>query len=401
MRSLKITPNIQSRSAIFSKYVNDVRKIKIKDEVEILSKIKGGDDKALDILVENNLLFVVSVAKQYSDFGIPIEDLINEGNIGLIKASRLFNYDCGLKFISYAVWHIRANIQNHINSLGHVVKIPYSKISNSIKLKNLVNQKEQEYGCEISHGLAIHLFDEYDKENIDYFYLKHGKPNSSLDKNIGEDDDMFSLNETMLLNDETWKPDNLNESIEETKILKWGISQLNHNEQTIVLGKLGFEGYEKTFEVLSKELNINIGTVKNIYRSSLKKLKKLYFIYNPYTTNTTINLTKRLKKDIKIIEKEKRLIRKIELDKKLSERKVVITEKSKIEKNNNNIYVKNMSNKLVNDTSIEKLVLDIFFNRPIGGSESDRLVIRNISKRLDISKGEVLGIINRYRRSNK
>jgi RNA polymerase primary sigma factor len=131
MRQLKIEKSITNRSAIsFNKYLFDVSQIELitpQEEFELAGKIRAGDKRALDKLVNANLRFVISVAKQYQNFGVNIQDLVNEGNIGLIKAAQKFDETRGFKFISYAVWWIRQMIQKAINDQGKIVRIPSNK----------------------------------------------------------------------------------------------------------------------------------------------------------------------------------------------------------------------------------------------------------------------------------
>jgi RNA polymerase primary sigma factor len=414
MRALKITSNIQDRTLVLEKYFNDINKISLEDEKEIIKRIKEGDKRALDKLVINNLRFVVSVAKQYTYFGVPLMDLINEGNLGLITAAHKFDYDCDLKFISYAVWHVRANIQNHLNSLGNIVRIPVNRTSSSIKLSRLVGQKEQELGYEISHGLAIDLFDDVKMIDIDHFYLKYGKRDSSLDFNMGDSDESFSLSDTLLLSDDTWVPDSLSEEDETKRILKWALSQLNYKEQTIMKYQLEFGSITSHVDVIAEELKITTYAVKVNYRNILNKLKNLIESYNPY--NTSIKIPKKIKQqrilpplkkeEIKLIV-ENDLKLEIEAKKKEEERKERLNRKltrdevleiRNMDKKPSNVLPIKKENELSNN---ELIVLDAFFGGYIGEIKSDKVKIREISKNLGLSKGEILGIVNRYKRANR
>lgn len=414
MRALKITSNIQDRTLVLEKYYNDINKISLEDEKEIIKRIKEGDKRALDKLVINNLRFVVSVAKQYTYFGVPLVDLINEGNLGLIRASQLFDYNCEFKFISYAVWHVRANIQNHLNSLGNVVRIPVNRTASSIKLSRLVGQKEQELGYDISHGIAIEIFDDVKRVDIDHFYLKYGKRDSSLDFNMGDSDESFSLSDTLLLSDDTWVPDNLSEEDESKRILKWALSQLNYKEQTIMKYQLEYGSISSHIDVLAEELNITAYAIKVNYRNILNKLKNLIESYNPY--NTSVKIPKKIKqqrillplkkeevkaiierdlnKEIEAIKKEEE--KKERLNRKLTRAEVleirgILPEPIQQVPNKKEIVLPNN----------ERVVLDAFFGGYIGEIKSDKVKIREMSKSLGISKGEILGIINRYKRANR
>ena len=135
MRQLKITNKITSRESLaLDKYLNDIGKITMlsaDEEADLARRIRLGDEKALERLTEANLRFVVSVAKQYQNQGLTLSDLINEGNVGLMKAARRFDETKGFKFISYAVWWIRQSILQSIVEHSRIVRLPLNKVANS------------------------------------------------------------------------------------------------------------------------------------------------------------------------------------------------------------------------------------------------------------------------------
>ena len=144
MRQLKIQKSITNRSAIsFNKYLFDVSQIDLitpQEEYELAGKIRNGDEAALNKLVNANLRFVISVAKQYQNFGVNIQDLVNEGNIGLIKAAQKFDETRGFKFISYAVWWIRQMIQKALNDQGNIVRIPSNKTGLLMRIRRVEDE---------------------------------------------------------------------------------------------------------------------------------------------------------------------------------------------------------------------------------------------------------------------
>lgn len=148
MRQLKITKSFTNReSASLDKYLQDIGHeplLSLDEEVELARRIREGDDKALEKLTRANLRFVVSVAKQYQNQGLSLPDLINEGNLGLIKAARKFDETRGFKFISYAVWWIRQSIMQAIAEQGRSVRLPLNQVGSVNKINKVLSKFEQE-----------------------------------------------------------------------------------------------------------------------------------------------------------------------------------------------------------------------------------------------------------------
>ena len=149
MKQLKITTRITSRdSQSIDKYLNDIARLPLLDqerEVELARRIKQGDERAMHELIRGNLRFVVSVAKQYQSQGMSLNDLINEGNIGLIKAAAKFDETKGFKFISYAVWWIRQSILQALIEQPRIVRLPMNKAALYSKINAAIDEFEQEY----------------------------------------------------------------------------------------------------------------------------------------------------------------------------------------------------------------------------------------------------------------
>ena len=147
MRQLKITKSITNReSASLEKYLQEIGKeemISAEEEVELAQRIKKGDQKALERLTRANLRFVVSVAKQYQNQGLSLPDLINEGNLGLLKAAERFDETRGFKFISYAVWWIRQSILQAISEQSRIVRLPLNQVGSVNKINREINRFEQ------------------------------------------------------------------------------------------------------------------------------------------------------------------------------------------------------------------------------------------------------------------
>ncbi|MBR6878897.1 MAG: RNA polymerase sigma factor RpoD/SigA [Bacteroidales bacterium] len=149
MKQLKITKSITNRDAgTLEKYLQDIAKERLvtpEEEVELAQRIKAGDAKALDLLVRANLRFVVSVAKQYQNQGLSLQDLIDEGNVGLIKAAQRFDETRGFKFISYAVWWIRQSILQAVAEQSRIIRLPLNQVGAMSKMKKTAAILEQEF----------------------------------------------------------------------------------------------------------------------------------------------------------------------------------------------------------------------------------------------------------------
>ena len=154
MRQLKITKSITNReSQSLEKYLQEIGKVELispEEEVKLAVRIKLGDQKALDKLTKANLRFVVSVAKQYQNQGLSLPDLINEGNLGLIKAAQRFDETRGFKFISYAVWWIRQSILQALAEQSRIVRLPLNKVGLTNRIQKAYSQLEQEFEREPS-----------------------------------------------------------------------------------------------------------------------------------------------------------------------------------------------------------------------------------------------------------
>jgi len=163
MRQLKITKSITNReSQSLEKYLQEIGKVEMisaEEEVQLAMRIKQGDQKALERLTKANLRFVVSVAKQYQNQGLSLPDLINEGNLGLIKAAQRFDETRGFKFISYAVWWIRQSILQSLAEQSRIVRLPLNKVGLTNRINKAFQQLEQQYEREPSVEELSELLD--------------------------------------------------------------------------------------------------------------------------------------------------------------------------------------------------------------------------------------------------
>jgi RNA polymerase primary sigma factor len=197
MRQLKITKSITNReSASFEKYLQEIGKEELltaQEEVDLARRIKQGDQRALEKLVRANLRFVVSVAKQYQSQGLSLPDLINEGNLGLIKAAKRFDETRGFKFISYAVWWIRQSIMQALAEQARIVRLPLNQIGAANKVKRAFSNLEQKFEREpTAEELATEL--ELDTERISYTMKMPGR-HVSMDAPFvpGEDNTLLDV----------------------------------------------------------------------------------------------------------------------------------------------------------------------------------------------------------------
>src|SRR5690242_320802 len=169
MRQLKITKQVTNReTASLEKYLAEIGRVELitaEEEVKLARKIKQGDQRALEKLTKANLRFVVSVAKQYQNQGLSLSDLINEGNLGLIKAAQRFDETRGFKFISYAVWWIRQSILQSLAEQSSIVRLPLNKVGLSNKISKAYSQLEQEFEREPTPEELAFLLD-MDAEEI-------------------------------------------------------------------------------------------------------------------------------------------------------------------------------------------------------------------------------------------
>jgi RNA polymerase primary sigma factor len=196
MKKLVITQKITSReSDSFKRYLQEISKIDLltKEQEKIIgAKAAEGDKESIDRLITHNLRFVVSVAKQYSTNDIKLEDLVNEGNIGLQIAAERFDPSAGVKFISYAVWWVRRNILEHISKNSRAIRVPGNKVTNLNKLKKKIGELEQKLERQPAESEIIEaMSNDFDSDQVELMLDINGTVISSLDKSM--DDDGFSL----------------------------------------------------------------------------------------------------------------------------------------------------------------------------------------------------------------
>lgn len=274
MRQLKITKAITNReNASLEKYLQEIgheELISVEEEAELARRIKAGDRKALEKLTKANLRFVVSVAKQYQNQGLSLPDLINEGNIGLLKAAEKFDETRGFKFISYAVWWIRQSILQAIAEQGRVVRLPLNQVGSVNKINRVLNKFEQENERRPSiDEIADHTDIPHEKiEDV----LKVNTHQVSMDAPVADGDGTSMLD--FMQSDSTPSTDNelvmesLREEIAEL------FSVLNERERNVIEAFYGINQPESTMEEIGKKYGLTRERVRQIREKAIRKLKQ-------------------------------------------------------------------------------------------------------------------------------
>lgn len=276
MRQLKITASITSReNDSLEKYLTEIAKIDLitpEEEAELARKIREGDELALDKLTKANLRFVVSVAKQYQGHGLTLSDLINEGNVGLIKAAKKFDETKGFKFISYAVWWIRQSIMLAIVEHSRLIRLPLNKAGNVSKVNKAVSAFEQEFEREpTSAELAevLHLKDA-DVRDIIVSNIKH----VSMDAPLGGDSEDGSMAEFLEDKGED-TPDHslINESLKNE--IATALKVLSEREAEVVAAYFGINGFSAmSVDEIAQKFNLSRERVRQIKERAIRRLRK-------------------------------------------------------------------------------------------------------------------------------
>jgi RNA polymerase primary sigma factor len=276
MRQLKIIKQVTNRETpSLDKYLHEIGKVELitaEEEVELARHIKQGDNKSLEKLVNSNLRFVVSVAKQYQNQGLSLPDLINEGNLGLIKAAQRFDETRGFKFISYAVWWIRQSILQALAEQARIVRLPLNKIGSINKMNKMLIELEQKFEREPTVpelAQALELAPREIKESI-----RTAGRHVSMDAPIGQEDDgnMYDI----LLNIDAPSPDKglLTDSLR--KEIERALGTLSNREANIIRLYFGLSGkYPHTLEEIGAEFSLTRERVRQIKEKAIKRLKQI------------------------------------------------------------------------------------------------------------------------------
>lgn len=288
MKQIKISQKLTDRSnETFKQYLREVAEIKpFTNEEETACAIKSfnGDEKAIEELVQKNLRFVVSVAKQYVTESIPLSDLVNEGNIGMIIAARKFDPSKGYKFISFAVWWIRKIILEHISQYGKMVRLPANKITNVAKLEKQIHALEQKNGAKvdilevINHFETLDLNVDNDDEFKEFLFVDNlsGINVESIDRPYGSEEDGTTLAE-LLEGDMDRTTDHIMNEMNLKTEINAVLEDLKPKEKRVIESLFGLNGSKAmTLKEVgdSPEFGLSRERVRQIRNNVFKKLEK-------------------------------------------------------------------------------------------------------------------------------
>jgi RNA polymerase primary sigma factor len=274
MRQLKISKQITNReSQSLDKYLQEIGKVDLltpDEEVELAKRIKEGDQMALERLTKANLRFVVSVAKQYQNQGLSLGDLINEGNMGLIKAAQRFDETRGFKFISYAVWWIRQSILQALAEQSRIVRLPLNRVGSLNKISKTFSELEQKYEREPSPDELADVLDVTSSEVVDT--MKISGRHVSMDAPFvqGEENSLLDVLES----DGDPTPDHglLTDSLR--REVQRALSTLTQREADVISFYFGLNGtHSMTLEEIGEKFNLTRERVRQIKEKAIRRLR--------------------------------------------------------------------------------------------------------------------------------
>ena len=273
MRQLKIIRSITSRdTASLDKYLQEIGReelLSVDEEVELAQRIRQGDDRALNRLVCANLRFVVSVAKQYQNQGLSLPDLINEGNVGLIKAAQKFDETRGFKFISYAVWWIRQSILQALAEQSRIVRLPLNQVGSLNKINKAISKFEQDFQRRPSAEELSKMLD-IDVEKISESVSVNGR-HTSLDAPFSDSEDN-SLMDVLTDADAPNTDSSLNQESLSVEVDR-ALSQRSRRERDILKMFFGIGCQEMTLEEIALKFDLTRERVRQIKEKAIRRLK--------------------------------------------------------------------------------------------------------------------------------
>ena len=273
MRQLKISQSITNReSQSLDKYLTEIGKVDLitaEEEVILAQKIREGDQAALERLTKTNLRFVVSVAKQYQNQGLTLGDLINEGNLGLIKAAKRFDETKGFKFISYAVWWIRQSILSAVAEQSRIVRLPLNQIGSLNKIRQAFSKLEQEYEREPSQAELAEILETTEEKISDS--LSNSGRHVSMDAPFvqGEENTLLDV----LQNNEPTTDDFLMEESLSQEIMRSLVTLAEREREVIVLFFGLGNNYPLSLEEIGEKYNLTRERVRQIKDKALQRLR--------------------------------------------------------------------------------------------------------------------------------
>lgn len=276
MRQLKIANRITSRESLaLEKYLADISKIEMispEEETRLAAKVRAGDQAALERLTEANLRFVVSVAKQYQNQGLSLSDLINEGNVGLMKAARRFDETKGFKFISYAVWWIRQSILQAIVEYSRIVRMPHNKSTSYNRLNEAYVSFVQEFEREPTHEELAELLNVNIRDVINA--MPGASRHVSFDAPVSSDEDSFTLLD-MIETDGEMQPD-LKLMEESLRLdIQYSLNALAPREAEVLAYYFGLKGEKPlTLDEIGVALELTRERVRQIKERAIRRLRK-------------------------------------------------------------------------------------------------------------------------------
>lgn len=278
MRQLKITNKITSRESLaLDKYLTDIGKIALlsaEEEAELARRIREGDQEALDKLTRANLRFVVSVAKQYQNQGLSLPDLINEGNVGLMKAARRFDETKGFKFISYAVWWIRQSILQAIVEYSRIVRLPLNKVGSYHKINGAFRSFVQEFEREPTNEELAELLDITPKDVANV--LKGNTRHVSVDAPVSSEEGSATMLDFITSGEEDLPDNQLMEQSLKVEVQQ-GLSILSPREVEVLSTYYGLNGYKAlTLEEIGELYGLTRERVRQIKERAIRRLRKSY-----------------------------------------------------------------------------------------------------------------------------
>lgn len=276
MRQLKISKQVTNReTASLDKYLQDISKLEMitaEEEVELARRIKQGDQAALEKLTAANLRFVVSVSKQYQNQGLTLSDLINEGNLGLIKAAQRFDETRGFKFISYAVWWIRQSILQALAEQSRIVRLPLNKIGSINRINKTFAKLEQMYERPPTEDEIAEVL-EVSSEEVRNALRQSGR-HTSMDAPLKEGEDESSSMLDVYVSDDQPMPDNELQKDSLRREIERSLSTLTSREADVIRLFFGLNGHHPhTLEEIGTKFDLTRERVRQIKEKAVRRLK--------------------------------------------------------------------------------------------------------------------------------